>query len=347
MSVETETLPDSAYIAFAKKLETALKENKSFILRQYFHPGLFAREVGATNAAERKEIKAFLQSFELGETIVKKIDAGHRFDFIRFFRKNEAPHVLFRLSGDDGFNYHDYKLNAIKGEGVVIQDCYFYLSGEWLSQSAARLILGAEQLNQEDLQLLIEVRSAADKGDFVAANEKFLKISPEGRDTKMAQLVYIRVVGGLGDPKLFKARLEYYEKSFPKDPGLPVVSYSAHLMREDYNGAIAQLQALRKTVGQDPFLDLEEAFCYLSQKRPDAAILLLKSAKKALNNNEDYYFAWLDVAIQTDDAALLLETLSTLYDHFGYDKTALSFILKDAYPDYSPDEQIKKWLEDK
>lgn len=139
----TYTLKKEDYIGFAKKLESSIKKGDSLFLDTAFNKKAFVKKINDGKEGDPKLLttdineaftEGIMSRLKFGTEIVKNLEGGY-YTFLKYYTNPEGvPHLVFRLFGKSGLNYHDFELSEVNGI-VKISDCYILLSGEELSQS--------------------------------------------------------------------------------------------------------------------------------------------------------------------------------------------------------------------
>ena len=127
----------------AEKLETSINSNNPAVFSTIIYmPELMKRISSKSEISKDPAVMAgFQQGFnlnQLGAQIINSIANGS-YSLVRTYQKNNETHVLFRMFGDGGLNYHDFLLYKIK-DTVKAADIYIYLTGEELSATLAALL---------------------------------------------------------------------------------------------------------------------------------------------------------------------------------------------------------------
>ncbi|WP_339881675.1 hypothetical protein [Polaribacter vadi] len=299
----------------------------------------------------------FSRSFNFGEMLVEQKSEGGSYEFIRAYEDEKNNfHLLFRLYGE-GLNYHDYLVKEINGE-LKIVDMYIYMSGEYLSDTYKtyyKSILDKSNVLTKDLTgitsyqdalKLIEVKELSAAGKFKEAHKVYKTISSSSKITKAFQLVNIMVTFNLSEDIYYKA-IKDYEKRFPNDPSLYLVSLDGLILNKQFDKAIKSIDKLDELLGGDPFLNYIKGNIYYFEKDYESAL-----GKYAIINLEypdfiDAYDSALGIYLETNNHEKVIEILELYVTRFEIDKEELKFNLSEFSPAFIKTKEFKNWFSKK
>jgi len=225
---------------------------------------------------------------------------------------------IVRMLSSSGLNYAEFELGRFP-QGVLAVDATYYLTGEPLSRTLSRL-LGSAQSAIDDGDLgdgtAMERISAKQRaGDAVGALALIAKLPPALRNDKSIMLLEIGLDPG-DDEARYLGAIERFEKAFPGDPALDLVSIDGFFLRKQFDRLHGSLDRLDKRVN-DPYLDVMRALAYFEAKDFANA---LKHIKRAIEREPDLQDAWdtkSSVCLAQKDYACAVEALKMLNDKFS------------------------------
>lgn len=299
----------------------------------------------------------FSRGFNFGEMLVEQKSEGGSYQFIRAYEDEKNNfHLLFRLYGE-GLNYHDYLVKEINGELKII-DMYIYMSGEYLSDTYKtyyKSILNksnvltkylTEITVYQDALKLTEVKELNAAGNFKKAYKVYNSISSSSKVTKAFQLVNIMVAFNLSEDIYYKA-IKDYEKRFPYDPSLYLVSLDGLIFKKEFDKAIKSIDKLNELLGGDPFLNYIKGNIYYFEKDYESAL-----GKYAIINLEypdfiEAYDSALGIYLETNNNEKVIEILELYVTRFEMDKEELKFNLSEFAPKFIKTKEFKNWYSKK
>ena len=299
-----------------------------------------------------------MQSFNYGKIITNELGDTGSFDFLRS-RINEKGeyHLLFRLSGDEGLNYHDYKLKEVEGE-VKIVDVYFFMSGEYLSKTLKDGYNAAlsnkpniitkllKKTVADDFVKVLKIKNLLAEQKYQEAYKLYKTISSEIRKQKSLQLVGMQVAYYIDDAT-YQKEIEKYEKSFPNDPSLYLISIDGAFLKGNYDRVLNLIRKLDKAIGGDPYLDSFRANVFFAKGELETA---MKYANQMLGNYPFYvesYTTKLSILVEQKNFKSALETLNSFYSMFGLEKQDMDEAMAVDYPELIKSSEYKEWLKQK
>ena len=263
---------DPAYVAYTTELENGINAGD---------PSMLDSRVDLERLIERSTRdtstpKGFADGFakgvrrsgiNLGKQLVEAQDDESDFHLLRLRMDGGAPHALYRVISQAGINYLDFELarNA-KGE-VVIVDIYPHISGELFSQTLRRTFLqaakeagydivdkmmGKEQEFLKNIPKLQTMQRLAQEQKFAEVVKTFGELPASLRQNKSFLLIRLNASSHLDESEYQKAILEF-EKAYPNDPSLDLISIDGHMMRKDYAAVMKTIDRLDARV-KDPYL---------------------------------------------------------------------------------------------
>lgn len=348
--------------SIASEMLLAIDQDNEEFLTSIFDTDAFAERIIIKGAsAELKGFnEGFLSSFKerplLSQLLQRVTASGSDYDFLKVYFDKTVPHIIFRLFGEEGINYHDFLLRKIKGKYKII-DVYFYLSGEYLSATYQRLYLmsgkeyfnasqtaGMSDLTMEDLSKVSTARSLLHKGEYEAAKELIEGLDEGVRKEKLFRIIELRIKSNLSDEG-YLAAMEDYRITFPDDPSIDLVSLDYLLMNEKFEEAHRAIDHLDKRLDRDTFLDFFHATIYHSQGEFQKAEELLLSFISNYPDQEDGSYYLMAVYIEAGKFEQAVSTLNGLVGKSGVTQADLVAFIEEepSYASFAKSEAFKKW----
>jgi len=205
--------------------------------------------------------RGFSESFttnfgHYGQRILPSIKLGN-YRLLREYESKGSRHLLFRMFGAGGLNYHDYTLIRVK-DSIKAADVYVYSIDESMSGSIATL---ADMMNNsaeklpEDVSMMIKLTDENNKKNYAGVKEQYEQLDEKYKKTKAMQLVYISACHHL-DQALYEGALEHFAASFPDAPSGYLMLIDLYYLRKEYDKGFTALDKMDKLLGGDPALDI-------------------------------------------------------------------------------------------
>jgi hypothetical protein len=260
---------------FAKNLETSVIERNPNVFNNIFDSKTLIRRIEAASGGRLKdkelgEIPAALKKRRMGDEILQSVGKEGMYQLVKSYEKNGKQHLIFRLYGEAGLNYHDIELMHV-GKEIKAADMYIYLTGENFSKSLADIFLQLSSYYGEDSSATDFVTSVAQIKKYMANDEfkKALSLFETLPDTlrkqKLFQIMHLNLTAKLEDDSYKKAQDEY-EKLFPNEPGMYILFLDIHFSHAEYTKALEDINKMDSLINKDPFLDYYRGLLYKEMK---------------------------------------------------------------------------------
>ncbi|MBX2922717.1 MAG: hypothetical protein KF746_11035 [Chitinophagaceae bacterium] len=215
------------------------------------------------SAAINKQIR----KNNLGGEIIDNTRQSGSYELVKQYEKNKVQHLIFRLYGEGGLNYHDFELIKQKGK-VYIADVFVYITGENLSKSMADIGLSFENIpgmidsnGKQSGQNIQEVKLLLAKGDFEKAKNVFEKLPAPLKKQKLFQILKLQIYSGLSGEE-YAAALEEFEKMNADEPNMYLALLDVYYTRKEYDKALNTINKIDTLINTDPFLDYYRGLTY-------------------------------------------------------------------------------------
>lgn len=297
--------------------------------------------------------KGFNDSFSLGKELVKQIELGAEYTFLRAYSDNGEYYLLFRLFGENGLNYHRHLINYIDNKPRLV-DTYIYLTGEYLSESFKviyemslnNLSFVKRLLNRDNLkdyEKLDIMKRYRDSGKYKELVELYESLNDKAKKKKIFKIYSLFGSQHLSE-ELYIKYIDEYEKEFPNDPSLYLISMDGFIMKNQFDDALATLDKLDNSIGVDDFLDYYRGNIYYMKKD------FKMSKDKFLNIVSNYpnfiegYDSLLTLYIEGEEKEKAIEILNVMVERFDLKKEELKSSVEETFQDFSKSNEFKVWL---
>jgi tetratricopeptide (TPR) repeat protein len=253
-------------LALAHRIERSIGKHDTTLLNRIFDEKALSQRVGEASGIflSRSLISNAVKGIEkggLGSKVVHAMGEQGTYQLIRQYEKEGRQHILFRLYGGEGINYHDYEL-VKRDEGVKAADLYVYTSGENISKTLANALVRLNKdATNKDLATTDNIRALMDQGDYDKAGAEYEKLPQNFKKEKAYQLMHVRILSHLSNEKYIGALTEY-KSLFPQDPNMYLLMVDAYTLQKNYPMAMESVNKLDSLLGKDPFQDYERALIY-------------------------------------------------------------------------------------
>ena len=298
----------------------------------------------------------------VGSQVVEAVKGQGIFRLVKVYEAPDGWHAIFRLVTESGIlNYHDYTIRAVRGpDGVrpVIEDVYVYSAGETLTRSMQRMYIamyvgmerervsnfeGVDAVYASQLMQLQTIALMVKDGHY----EKALKLHLRAPDLLQAEkymlkqrLLIARHVGR----DAYMAALEAARQTFPDDPAWILMELLRFKAEDDRAAFFKEAEAMKKSVGDDPYLGYLQGAALIAQGKEKAAIEMLVQALQKDPLLKPAYWTLLEVHVKRQEYEQAVALLRTVRQQFGVLVTNLKD--KEGYQDFLVSEPYQVWLKE-
>jgi tetratricopeptide (TPR) repeat protein len=276
--------------SLARRIEAAAVRRNDLVIDNLFDDQSFGNRV-ATEAGKplnRDFVRGAIEAIHeahLGRQIMQSLGKTGTYLLVKQYEKDNHQHLLFRLYGNGGVNYHDFELVKL-GEQVKAADIYIYLTGENLTKTIAEAILVMQEnmpdMSQKDLQKvqsLKTIRTLLSQGQTQEAADLYDRLPAELKREKLFELVHISIAQKTSDSAYSQA-LEAYKALYPNEPNMHLMMIDAYIMQKNFPKALESVNKLDSLIDKDPFLDYYRGILYLPIKDTVQSLICLERLHK-------------------------------------------------------------------
>lgn len=310
---------------FAKKIDNSVAKHNPVLLNdivdaQQFGIRVLQKSGDRFNLALDMSAQTALTGLRLGDVVMQAVHNGGTYQLLRRYEKDGHQHLIYRLLGEGGLNYHDYEL--VNGKtGVKAIDMYTYASGAFISDAVSdelkqgkdtRDLTGDEK---ESAELLKSMRQYLKGGNPEEANDYYNQANDKEKKQLPFQKLHLRIAEKRGDSALRAAQQEY-KTDFPDDAFIYLSIFMSSAGHQDYPQALSAINRFDQYM-HDPFLDFYRGMLYKALNEPAASSLALERIHALWPTFGPIVVALLDNHIKAghaDSAAMLIKEAQTLHN---------------------------------
>jgi len=346
-------------IDIGEKLEKTLMAKDQSFFDQHFDKDKLvshlSKGIKIDGPVQTGFLKGVKNSTDFGKVLVDEVKKGGSVKFLKVHRIENQDRILLRLITENGVNYWDLIVEKNKDNGPKVGDIYFYLAGEKFSKTMRRLFLitmsankagGKDDIPEEDktffkhIKKFKKVTTLLKEGKHRQAYIKLKELPKSIQKMKVMRGLKVQITSNLKE-KEYLAAMEEYQKAFPKDPSVELISIDAYFLSGKYDKAIQCIENLHREV-TDPYLYSLKSTIYLSKKDIKNATKSAQQCIKMEPGLEDGYWSLLDPMLAAKDHSGTVEVMTTLEKKFNAEFGDLTKYK--VYADFVASEEFKKWM---
>jgi tetratricopeptide (TPR) repeat protein len=353
---------------FAEKLAKATSEGKKAEFNKLVPVmDLVERSISDLGLAanEKKGILAGASGAggQYAELITQQVKNGGSYSVLRVRVVDGRPRALMRLVSPEGaVNYHEYTLARYPDGQIATEDIYIYASGEPLTQTFRRLMLGymaeknrgaidklngSEQLLTKHIGDLTKMSQLVRSGQHKEALATFRKLPAELQKNKIFQIAAMQAAQGAGDDDEYLAEMERFRRDHPNDPASELLSIDYFYLKKEYDKVLKAVEQLDKSVGGDPYLGGLKAQMLLEMKKYKEA---REAAEKAIQEDPKQPIAYLvraGASAQEKNHKDALVWLKKLVETTGVELDLAADERFDGFVKSPQFQELNKWLDER
>jgi tetratricopeptide (TPR) repeat protein len=180
---------------------------------------------------------------------------------------------------------------------------------------------------------------AEDPGKALAA---LAALPKKAQESKPLQLLKIQAASAVDDAS-YEAAIAGYEKLFPGDPSLNLVSIDGFIVRKNFSEALKVVDRLDESLGGDPYLDeLRVSLLLQNGKDLDRATEIAEKSLAAQPESEDAHYLLLGAHVANRNFAgavaimrLMGERFDLVFEEEGLDPGDANYMALKASPEWA------------
>ncbi len=330
--------------SYSKRLEKRFKEFPNDVFNDQIDVDyLFERiyEAGLPKSLTDVSIKKNLSDniYQLTYRMGLQMKEGYS-DFLQLDVENSE--ILYRLYDSEGLNYFRFYVVYDRLERQAkIGDIYVFSSGEYLSQTLARIFMSSmvssnllnKEYAEEKTEALVQLNKARGlmaSGDYLLAKKTLDSSWVNFDDKKTWHLINIQC-SLMIDSATYVRAVEDFASNFSDDPSWLIQGIDYYYTIEDWDKAKGLVAQLREQVGDDAILDSFEADIEWSMGNTRRGLELINKAIKKMPEFDGFYYSKFVLEGQQGNFEAVYQTLKILYDKFDVPVEDMDFNL---FPDF-------------
>jgi hypothetical protein len=280
LAARTQPITDAEATASGHAIEIATNSGNTYPIGHFIYPdsllenirqqSQFLKEPGNLESFKKSFVPSFFDG-RFGRQLMVSIRNGD-YRLVREYDEKGTKHLVFRMFGDGGLNYHDFKLVRV-GDSIKAGDLYTYSFDQWISGQIARLsdVVGNSNTFTDDIGAIQKMTAQLNRQDYSGVKQTYDQLEKKYQQNKFIQTIYIQACHHL-DLALYEKELTAYSHNFPDATSCYLQLLDLYYSKKEYDLALVDIDKLDKAVGGDPFLDYYRGNVYTLMNRSADAI---------------------------------------------------------------------------
>jgi tetratricopeptide (TPR) repeat protein len=288
-------------------------------------------------------VDGITQSLDLGGMLVNDLSTGSNIRLISLRNTESESCLIFRLTGMNGINYHEYFVEKLDGN-LKITDAYIYSTGQRISETIGNLYISSGfNIETDYTRSIKEIDRLRADGKYKKAFRKWNKLSYDARIEKSNLLIGISIAAKV-DRNSFFSVLNLFTLFYPEEPGKYLIPMDGMIAFGLHEKALDCIDSLEGYINTDPMLDFIRANIYWQSNKPGKAAECLAQLIEDMPEFEPGYISLLDLYLEKDQFSLATELLNRMIATFqNYKEDYIPLFAK--YPEFTKSPEYQSWLQ--
>ena len=349
ISCKPKDLPDEDFIDFAKEVEQQMTNENAISAINAFDYEVFEKRVlnGMNLSSTEKEqaIKLIRNMENPIAMTLEEVKNGADFRFVKFYRKDNEPHIIFRIYFNGVVSVEDWTLGVKSGQ-IQILDAFLVISGIYWNDNYRQQIYNRLNVFTDEVintNKLIDVNYLISIEEYPKADSLLYWLLPQMQDNLYARTLELRLASFTDKYEDMEILAEKFNQSFPDEKRISAYYLMQNSIQQGIvDETINNIHTLIALIGDDPINYLYLAWAYQSANASKFALEYLDSVIHYIPGNIDLYINKMDIYYYNYDyenCINLLYQIDSLFSHSDNDVVFFS----ENYPLLTDLEPFIQW----
>jgi hypothetical protein len=295
-------LPDQDFIDFALNVVQQIKyENEIPIINAFDYNEFEKRVLNGVDIPKKDRDRAsefIKENTGPAKSILESVVNGADFHFVKFYRKDNEPHLIFRTYLNGGVSLEDWLL-GVKDDQIVIYDAFAIVSGiNWSDDCRQKLCnyLGLYTEEVVNINKLIDINYLISNDGYEEADSLLYWVMPQMQQNMYARTIELNL-SSLNKPyEKLQTLADEFIKTFPDEKRI----CTFYLMQGSIqyglvDETIKHIYTLIDLTGDDPIYYLYQSWAFQQANANHYALQTLDSAIHYMPHIFDLYLNKLNI----------------------------------------------------
>ena len=342
---------DQEYLSF---IENALKEiynGYGTLLNESIDYDVFINRIqGEEKSFNKKELLSFLETnFKPGTIMANYCKDGADIRFIRFYRKHDTAHAVFRTYYNGGISVEDWEFGQKDGQ-IKINDAYSIVSGNFWSDNWR--IKASNKMNiVNDYTILInqlmEINYMISQKEYNQADSAFFWIEQACKNNLYGRTMQLNLASLYKEYEEVNQLTNDFLKVFPNQKCIAEFYLLQSAIKHGFPEKTMQhADYLNQVLGSDPIYFVYLSWTYQHAGLNDKTQQYLDSAIYYMPQVYDFYHNKLEVYYVENKYSDFVKQLGIIDSIFPPTNEDIPFFEKN-YPKVAETKEFKIWKENR
>lgn len=237
--------------------------------------------------------------------------SSDKFQFLRVRSRSGKQSLLYRAISEETLNYLEFHAGKSADGNIIVNNVFVYLNGQTLVETL-------EQMIDDDRAIIAAFNALGNKmtTDPKGALAELAALPKSVQESKPLQILRIQAASSQDDTT-YEAAVSDYERLFPGDPGLHLVSINSYVLRKSYQAALQTIDELDAHLEGDPQLDGMRVSILLEEgKDLTRATALAEKLVQASPESEDAHYLLLGAHVDSHNFAGAVAIMQLMGERF-------------------------------
>jgi hypothetical protein len=350
ISCKPKDLPDEDFIEFAANVERQMHYEDATSAINAFDFEEFEKRVLAEMNLSSKEKKQAINLIRNMENpiamILDNVKNGADFRFVKFYRKDNEPHVVFRIYDNGMVSLEDWILGVKDGQ-IMIYDAFLIVSGIYWSDNYRQQLYNRLNVFTDEVintNKLIDINYLISIEEYSKADSLLYWLMPQMQDNLYARTIELRLASFTDKFEDMEALANRFEQSFPDEKRIAAYYLMQNAIQLGLpDETINQIHKLIEYIGDDPINYLYQAWAFQSANSPKYALESLDSAIHYISGNIGLYLNKMDIYYYNYDYENCVNLLYQIDSLFSHSENDIVFF-SENYPLLQELDSFDEWI---
>ena len=358
----TAAITDEECETYGKQLAEYFSSGKQSEVVRQLDTFAFMDKVTADLGFDEKELGEFRSGMlsGLSKSLVQNFSTFTSAQYLRAQSVGGAKRVLVRCVSEEGaVNYFAFIVDRRATGSLKWVDVYIYLTGETMTESTRRAVLpmvanmkknlldkltSRESDYVQNFPKMTRATQLIQGGKFAEALAELERLPETVKRERFVLTLRLRAAQPLSEAEYLKV-ITAWEKAYPDDPSLDLISIDGDVMRKDYAGAIKRIDSLSQRLGGDNYLNFLKGNMQMMAGDNDVARLTARAVLAAEPTLTSAWDTLLTISLNEHKYAETVALLIEFEAKFPGAKMKPVIATNAAYADFRTTQEYRDWAD--
>ncbi len=346
-----KTFSDKEYLSFIENVLKGIYDGQGNLLNESIDYDVFIDRIQGEEAIfKENKLLPFLQTnFKPGTTMAGYSKDGADIRFIRFYRKNDTAHAIFRTYYNGGISVEDWEFGEKDGK-IMINDAFSIVSGiYWSDDWRMKACNEMNVVNDNTILInqLMEINTMISQNAYSEADSAYFWIEQACKKNLYGRTMQLNLASLHKEYEDVNILTKDFLSVFPHQKNSTEFYLLQSAIKHGLvDKAIKHADYLNSKLGNDPIYFVYQSWAYQHAGMNDKTLQCLDSAIHYMPQVYDFYHNKLDVYYQGENYPDFVKQLYVIDSLFSPTDEDIPFFEKN-FPKVAETKEFKNWKENR